>query len=79
MNLYVIRVDRNGSQQSSRPCDGCIDELRAMRYGGLIIKKIFYFGNGGKLMYENLDQMEKGHKSAGWRGVEETMKGRRQV
>ena len=61
-NILVVRMARDGKLTNSRPCNDCINILRASG-----IYKVFYSNNLGEIACEKIDAMELLHISIGRR------------
>lgn len=60
LDILIIRIGKNGLLRNSRPCNSCIDKLRAKG-----IRKAYYSNNNGDILCEFIDTMQKTHISSG--------------
>lgn len=69
VDMFVIRISKNGSLGESRPCIHCIQMLEKSR---LTIKHIYYSTNNGTIVREKFNNMKNSniiHISSGMRTI----------
>jgi deoxycytidylate deaminase len=64
LHIVVIRINSHDEITNSKPCSHCVEVMR--NFG---IRKVTYSTNDGKLITENLYEIES-HTSAGYRSTE---------
>ena len=67
INLMIIRTDSHGDIKMSKPCQKCIQHMRALR--NCKINNVYYSGENGILIKTNLTKLynEKMHVSSRFR------------
>lgn len=63
-NILVIRLSKNGTLGSSKPCQRCINELNKSHIN---IKYVYYSNQDGNIVRENLKNMHNEYLSLGYR------------
>lgn len=63
-NILVIRLSKNGTLGSSKPCQRCIQELNQSHIN---IKYVYYSDHNGHIVRENLKNIHNEYISLGYR------------
>jgi len=65
LDIYVIRVDKNGNLKDSKPCNDCLKYLKRVR----MFRYCFYSNDEGEIVRSRLNELTNEHKSRGHRDI----------
>jgi len=64
-DILVIRIDRTGKLNNSKPCNECIQMLK--KYN---INRVYYSNSEGEIVCEKVCQITTDHMSTGYQAIE---------
>lgn len=68
-DLLVIRIDKNGNLNNSKPCNDCIRMLKEFN-----INRVYYSNSEGKIICEKVSHMTTNYTSSGFHALSNLQK-----
>lgn len=65
LDIYIIRVDKNGNLKDSKPCNHCLKYLKRAK----LFRYCYYSNHQGEIVRSRITDLLNTHKTRGQRDI----------